>query len=593
MTERTRSTGRAVCLPALCALLLALALGAAPAWAERALISTQAVEAQQVPGGGIEDACGVAVSGGTIYVSNYYRHEVDAFSSSGNYLSRVLGDRLDGPCGLAAGPSGALYANDWHQSVSRLLPTEATFDPGEATGVAVDPASGDVYVDDRTHVAVYEPSGAAVMVEGAPLLLGAGSLGDGYGAAFFAGKVYVADAADDEVKVYEAAPDPATPVATIDGSGAPGGGFASLVDAALAVDPANGHLLVTDNLQSGYEHPEAAIDEFDAADSYIGRTARTIVDGEPSGLAFGSGILYATSGNDEKAAVFSFGPYTPSAGLSAPGPSAPADLSSQPAAAETGQQGAGAARATRAGRHGPVAGVSEIVQRGHLRVTVKAAFAPHALPRKGVAPIKVSVGARIASTDGGEPPQLRRMTIAINSEGRFDPTGLPVCRLRDIEPATTANALKACRGSLVGEGAFSASVGLSQQAPFPSQGKIFAFNGVLHGHPAILAHVYGTEPVPTSYTLPFEVGSAKGRFGIVLRASLPQATGNSGNVTGLSLDLGRTFAYRGRRHSYLSAGCPAPSGFPGVVFPFARAKFGFAGGKAVSTTLTRNCRVRG
>ena len=31
-----------------------------------------------------------------------------------------------------------------------------------------------------------------------------------------------------------------------------------------------------------------------------------------------------------------------------------------------------------------------------------------------------------------------------------------------------------------------------------AEGKLYAFNGRWHGRPAILAHVYGTKPVPTS-----------------------------------------------------------------------------------------------
>jgi hypothetical protein len=290
--------------------VLALALWAAPAQAERPLLSSRVVSGGEVPGGGIEGACGIAVTAGNIYVSDYYHHAVDVFTRGGGYLSQIPGDPLDGPCALATSPNGALYANDWHEGVERLLPSALGFDEAESTGVAVDPASGDVYVDDRTYVAVYEPSGAAVLAEGVPLRIGAGSLGDGYGLAIAAGRVYVPDAVDDTVKVYEPATDVAEPVATIDGAATPQGGFSSLVDAAVAIDPGNGHLLVLDNLQPGFEHPEAAIDEFDAAGTFAGQVAQRLVDGEPSGLALSDGKLYATSGNDEGATVLEFGPYT-------------------------------------------------------------------------------------------------------------------------------------------------------------------------------------------------------------------------------------------------------------------------------------------
>ena len=231
---------------------------------------------------------------------------------------------------------------------------------------------------------------------------------------------------------------------------------------------------------------------------------------------------------------------------------------------------------------------AEVTQRGNLRVSFDGKLTPHSLPRTGSAPVKVAVATKIATTDAKTPPRLRAITIAINRNGHFEPKGLPVCALREIQPATTANALAACRDSLVGEGRFSAKILLSQQAPFPSEGKVYAFNSTLHGRPAILAHVYGTEPVPTSFTLPFELRPAKGTFGTVLHVSLPAVTGNSGYITGLSLKLGRSFSFHGKRRSYLSAGCPAPKGFPGAVFPFAKASFGFEG-RNVSSTLTRSC----
>jgi hypothetical protein len=236
---------------------------------------------------------------------------------------------------------------------------------------------------------------------------------------------------------------------------------------------------------------------------------------------------------------------------------------------------------------------AEVKQQGNLRVSFSGKLTPHTLPRSGRAPVEVSVGAKIAATNGKTPPQLRQISIAINRNGQLAPTGLPLCPLERIQPSTTADALAACRSSLVGEGSFSAKVLLPQQAPFPSQGKVFAFNGRLRGKPAILAHVYGTQPVPTSYTIPFTVSTAKGTFGTVLSASLPNVTSDWGYVTGLQIALGRTFSFHGKRRSYLSAGCPALKGFPGASFPFAKASFGFGGEQTLSSTLTRSCGARG
>jgi hypothetical protein len=246
-----------------------------------------------------------------------------------------------------------------------------------------------------------------------------------------------------------------------------------------------------------------------------------------------------------------------------------------------------------AGLLGPAhAGAAEIIQKGDLRLTLEGELTPHSLPREAPAAVGVSVGAKIATTDGTDPPQLRRFTIAINRYGKIDYQGLRACTIPEIQPSTTALAREACGASLVGTGTFSANVELAHQSPFPSEGRVLAFFGRVGGKPAILAHVYGTDPIPTSYTLPLLISEHAGQFRTVLSASLPSVTEDWGFVTGLELNLRRSFFWHGARHSFLSASCPAPKGFPGAVFPFLKTIFGFAK-RTLSETLTRNCGVRG
>ena len=231
----------------------------------------------------LEGACGLAVSpaDGSVYVSDYYHRGVGIFSAEGvrqGGISLAAGapspevNTLNAVCGLALDSSGGLYANEFHQAVLRL-PGEEVVDPGQATGVAVDGA-GNVYVNDRTHVSVYS---APVVPGEAPLEeIGNGSLEDGYGLAvdFKSGTVYVADAADDTIKGYPPGVGAADPVVTIDHS------FKSLVDASIAVDQTNDHVLVVDDLKQGFENPQAAVFEFDDSGGFLDRLAPRKV-GEP------------------------------------------------------------------------------------------------------------------------------------------------------------------------------------------------------------------------------------------------------------------------------------------------------------------------
>jgi sugar lactone lactonase YvrE len=292
--------------------LLLLGLGTAPAQAERKVLTEELLATEDV-----EDACGAAIApSGDLYVSDYYHGLVKGFqiidlSDGGAVPASTLpaGVSPEGPCQIAFDSKGTLYANLWHERVVRVNPSPRSFDLERSTGVAVD-EEDNVYANDRTYVAVYEPSGEPLLSEGEPLRIGLGALKDAYGLACFQGRLYVADAATSTIEVFEPALDPDSPIASITGIDTPQGHFVSLVDAALTVDPTNGNVLVLDNLQPGYEHPQAVVDEFSKDGEFLDQLRAKVIDGGPSGMAVDSeGNLYLTSGNSEEANAFAFGPY--------------------------------------------------------------------------------------------------------------------------------------------------------------------------------------------------------------------------------------------------------------------------------------------
>jgi hypothetical protein len=234
---------------------------------------------------------------------------------------------------------------------------------------------------------------------------------------------------------------------------------------------------------------------------------------------------------------------------------------------------------------------AEVVQQGGIRVHFDGGISPQKLPRAGSRSVRVSLETKISAAGRGTLPQLQRIKLEINGHGHLNPTALPRCTVADIQPSTTQKAMEACGPSLIGKGAFGASVALGQQAPFPAAGPLYAFNGTFHGKPAILAHVYGIDPVPTSFTLPFLIRPSKGTFGTTLLASLPQATGGAGSVTRLALNLGRAFRSNGRTRGYVTAGCPLPAGVSSAAFPFARTVMTFRRGPVITSTINRSCRA--
>jgi hypothetical protein len=236
---------------------------------------------------------------------------------------------------------------------------------------------------------------------------------------------------------------------------------------------------------------------------------------------------------------------------------------------------------------------AELVQQGNLRIGFDAAFTPHALPRKRAVPVRVSLDGTVATADGTRPPELKRISIALNRYGRLTTRGLPACSPATLQTVSPETALRRCRPALVGHGRFGADLSLSGERPVPIDGKVLGFNSTLNGRTAIAVYIGADSPVQASVVLMFKIAHPRrGRFGTVLSTRIPEIAGSLGYVTDVSLSFGRKYSYRGRRLSFLSAACAAPSGFPGAIFSFARGSFGFADGQRLTSTVVRDCRVR-
>jgi hypothetical protein len=226
-------------------------------------------------------------------------------------------------------------------------------------------------------------------------------------------------------------------------------------------------------------------------------------------------------------------------------------------------------------------------------VAVNGRLSPTKLPREERAPISVSVGWKIGTTDGAEPPRLKKLKIEINRSGFLNPVGLPPCPYDKIQPASTSRALKNCRQSLVGRGSFSAIVGLEGQESYVAEGKMVVFRSEKNGKPVLYGQIYSALPFANSFVITFDVKTIKGgTYGTALTATLPRSLRAWGNLTQINMRLSRTFTVKGKRRSFLSAACETPKGVPEASFRLARTSFDFVGGARVSTTLTDDCRVR-
>ncbi len=236
---------------------------------------------------------------------------------------------------------------------------------------------------------------------------------------------------------------------------------------------------------------------------------------------------------------------------------------------------------------------AELSQEGNLIVSFDGGLSPHRLPRTQPAPVAVRVAGGVKVTKGTSLPQLRTITVAINRAGRLYDKGIPTCRVKSIQPATEAEARSVCPRAIVGTGSVTVMAHIPSQAPFSVKGALLAFNGPKrHGHKLILAQVYAEDP-PGAFVLTFTVKKRGGLFGTVLSTTLPESALGWAYLTHFEMTLDRQYRYRGKARSYVSAACAAPAGFPGAVFPFAKASYGFDDGRKLTTTVLRSCKVQG
>jgi hypothetical protein len=235
---------------------------------------------------------------------------------------------------------------------------------------------------------------------------------------------------------------------------------------------------------------------------------------------------------------------------------------------------------------------AEIVSGGNVRVSFRGWISPEALPRSKAAPIALHVAGTVEPIGDRRPSSLQRVTVEVNRNAVFTTRGLPTCPWRRLKAARSSRAMEICSDALIGTGHFTSHIDIPEQAPFPASGRLLAFNSTKNGKPAIAAHVYGRDPVPTSEVLRMTFSRrGQGAFGPIVTVEMPKIGNEWGYVNGFDLTLKRRYRYHGRAMSVVSASCPAPAGVREAPFKAARGIYELADGSTLTRTLSGSCQV--
>jgi hypothetical protein len=234
-----------------------------------------------------------------------------------------------------------------------------------------------------------------------------------------------------------------------------------------------------------------------------------------------------------------------------------------------------------------VASKPVVVEAGNLILTFNGDFSPKKLPKTKRAGITLNVSGKIETKDKTHPPALKEFILETDKAGAINAKGLPVCTSAKLQAQDTKHAEAACPTAIVGKGKTDVEVEFPESPPFTAHSKLIAFNGgVAGGKTTIFIHAYLSSPVSAAVVTTVKVSKIhKGRFGLKSIATIPKIAGGSGSAVSFSLRLGRTFAYKGKKQSYLLLQCA-----DGKIFAQGTAKFT---GVSASGGVIRTCTPKG
>ena len=224
---------------------------------------------------------------------------------------------------------------------------------------------------------------------------------------------------------------------------------------------------------------------------------------------------------------------------------------------------------------------AQVVKKGNLEIAIEGSVSPTKLSRTTPQPITLNLSGKAATTDGAHVPPLRELFVEFDKNGHLNTKGLPTCSVGKLQSTLTAQAKAACGPALIGTGRVTAEIAFPEQPPFSAGGPLLIFNGSSGAKQMLIFHVYAKVPAPTTFVFTAAIGKGKGPYGTSAKVKVPSITSGQGSVTSFKVKINKTFTYKGKKQSVLTATCKT-----GTLK--ARGEFLFQG-KKLEGKVTRPC----
>jgi hypothetical protein len=187
-------------------------------------------------------------------------------------------------------------------------------------------------------------------------------------------------------------------------------------------------------------------------------------------------------------------------------------------------------------------------------VGLEGGVTPRTLPRKNRKPVTLTLKGSVHPGTDEKPVGFKALTFEFDRDGAIFTKGLPTCTPPPGIPDVGWG--ESCQAALVGHGKVYFDVRIPKSAPFPVTAPLEIFNGApQHGHPVLIYKVFAHVPAATTYFTSAAIEPDRGRFGAKTTIRVPTIVGGHGALTKFSARIGRTWTYRGRKVSLLSARC--------------------------------------